>query len=398
LTHTREAERWLSTAALAQTGYGQGRRRRARISRRGEHRRSYAEEARALMRERLLDAVGALLADRDRASVTMADIARGAGVSRQTLYNEFGSRQEFAQAYVLREADRFLSAAEDAIAEHADDPEAALTAAFSGFLAAAAENPLVRAIVSGDPGSGLLALVTTRGALVVGAATVRLAVCFVATWPQLPDRDAHTSPNAPSAWRSATRCCRPAPPTAPAHRSRRCLGPTSRGSSPTARAPAARSRPARAREREAVTALVSVRGAARHRRSARRIELAAPVPFAWCDGKLRLAARPCAGESVVDFDSSASSIGWSARFRPRRASSASSAARAPPFGTRAPWMRQPNRSERGGRGPRLPARRRRAVLLRCGHRCAQRCAAAPAHTSHRATRRRARATAPTAAR
>jgi AcrR family transcriptional regulator len=152
---------------------------------------SYAEEARALMRERLLDAVDELLADRDWASVTMADIARGAGVSRQTLYNEFGSRQEFAQAYVLREADRFLSAAEDAIAEHADDPEAALTAAFSGFLAAAAENPLVRTIVAGDPGSGLLALVTTRGALVVGAATVRLAACFVATWPQLPEREAH---------------------------------------------------------------------------------------------------------------------------------------------------------------------------------------------------------------
>jgi AcrR family transcriptional regulator len=152
---------------------------------------SYAEEARALMRERLLDAVDDLLADRDWASVTMADIARGAGVSRQTLYNEFGSRQEFAQAYVLREADRFLSAAEDAIAEHADDPEAALTAAFSGFLAAAAENPLVRTIVAGYPGSGLLALVTTRGALVVGAATVRLAACFVATWPQLPEREAH---------------------------------------------------------------------------------------------------------------------------------------------------------------------------------------------------------------
>jgi AcrR family transcriptional regulator len=143
------------------------------------------------MRARLLDAVDELLAGRDWSSVTMADIARGAGVSRQTLYNEFGSRQEFAQAYVLREADRFLSAAEDAIAEHADDPEAALAAAFSGFLAAAADNPLVRAIVAGDPGGGLLALVTTRGALVVGAATARLAACFVATWPPLPERDAH---------------------------------------------------------------------------------------------------------------------------------------------------------------------------------------------------------------
>jgi AcrR family transcriptional regulator len=176
-------------------GARKGRLRGDRIARRREHRpatrRSYAEEARALLAERLLDAATDLLADRDWASVTMADIARGAGVSRQTLYNEFGSRQEFAQAYVLREADRFLGAAEDAIAERPDDPEAALTAAFTGFLAAAADNVLVRTIVAGDPGSGLLALVTTRGALVVGAATVRLAACFAATWPQLPDREAH---------------------------------------------------------------------------------------------------------------------------------------------------------------------------------------------------------------
>jgi AcrR family transcriptional regulator len=142
------------------------------------------------MRERLLDAVDELLADRDWASITMADIARGAGVSRQTLYNELGSREELAQAYVLREADRFLGAAEDAIANHPDDPEAALTAAFTGFLEAAADNPLVRAIVAGDPGSGLLALVTTRGALLVGAVTARLAAFFVATWPQLAEQQA----------------------------------------------------------------------------------------------------------------------------------------------------------------------------------------------------------------
>jgi AcrR family transcriptional regulator len=174
-----------------------GRLRGDRIARRREHRTppasrpSYAEEARALLSERLLDAAEELLADRDWPNVTMADIARGAGVSRQTLYNEFGSRQQFAQAYVLREADRFLGAAEAAIAEHPDDPEAALTAAFTGFLSSAADNPLVRTIVAGDPGSGLLALVTTRGALVVGAASVRLAACFVATWPQLSEREAH---------------------------------------------------------------------------------------------------------------------------------------------------------------------------------------------------------------
>ena len=33
----------------------------------------------------------------------MADVAAAGGVSRQTLYNEFGTRDEFAQAFVIRE-------------------------------------------------------------------------------------------------------------------------------------------------------------------------------------------------------------------------------------------------------------------------------------------------------
>jgi AcrR family transcriptional regulator len=151
---------------------------------------SFADATRELLRQRLLDAAEELLVDVDWAAITMAAVARGAGVSRQTLYNEFGSRQEFAQAFVLREADRFLGAAERAIADRADDPQAALTAAFGGFLQAAADNALVRAIVAGDPGSGLLALVTTRGALLVGVAGARLAACFAATWPQLTEKQA----------------------------------------------------------------------------------------------------------------------------------------------------------------------------------------------------------------
>jgi AcrR family transcriptional regulator len=151
---------------------------------------SFADATRELLRERLLDAADELLISHDWAAITMAAVARGAGVSRQTLYNEFGSRQEFAQAYVLREADRFVRTAEQAIADHCDDPEAALAAAFSGFLADAAENPLVRAMVSGDPSNGLVALVTTRGALVLAAATERLSAFFAATWPQLHEREA----------------------------------------------------------------------------------------------------------------------------------------------------------------------------------------------------------------
>ena len=42
------------------------------------------------------------------AAVTMAKVAGIAGVSRQTVYNEYGAKAALGQAMVLRELDRFL--------------------------------------------------------------------------------------------------------------------------------------------------------------------------------------------------------------------------------------------------------------------------------------------------
>src|SRR5205823_11801491 len=90
---------------------------------------SYRVAVRQLLRDRLLDAGHEQLAEGTWAQVTMAEIAAAAGVSRQTLYNEFGSRDEFGQALVIREGGRFLDEVEQAIGQHAEDPRAALTAA-----------------------------------------------------------------------------------------------------------------------------------------------------------------------------------------------------------------------------------------------------------------------------
>jgi AcrR family transcriptional regulator len=148
----------------------------------------YAVAARALLRDTLLDAARDLLGQRDWADITMAEIATAAGVSRQTLYSEFGSRGEFAQALFLRESDRFLADVERAVDSNLDDPAAALVAAFDVFLTAAAENPLIRAVVAGG-GDSLLPYVTTQGQLVVGQASDRLAAVIAANWPRV-DRDA----------------------------------------------------------------------------------------------------------------------------------------------------------------------------------------------------------------
>jgi AcrR family transcriptional regulator len=141
----------------------------------------YALAARELLRETLFDAARGELEHRAWSEVTMAAVAAAAGVSRQTLYKEFGSRDEFAQAFVLREADGFIGAVEGALDAHLHDPQAALTAAFGLFLSAAAEDPLIRAVVGGSP--EMLPFLTTQGRTLVHGATERLSIAITERWP-----------------------------------------------------------------------------------------------------------------------------------------------------------------------------------------------------------------------
>jgi AcrR family transcriptional regulator len=146
--------------------------------------------ARELLRNTLLDAAHELLRDRSWPEVTMAEIAVAAGVSRQTLYNEFGTRREFAQAYVLREGDRFINTVEGAIHANLDDPTVALRTAFDIFLTAASEDPLIRAIIAGNGADELLPLITTQGQPLIERAAERLADIIVGGWSQVGYGDA----------------------------------------------------------------------------------------------------------------------------------------------------------------------------------------------------------------
>ncbi|KUN36293.1 TetR family transcriptional regulator [Streptomyces longwoodensis] len=99
-------------------------------------------------RESLLDAAFAALARRPWSTVRMVDVAAAAGVSRQTLYNEFGSKDGLARALVRREADGYLAGVERALAVHGDARER-LTAAAEWTVTAAHDNALVRALLTG---------------------------------------------------------------------------------------------------------------------------------------------------------------------------------------------------------------------------------------------------------
>ena len=116
----------------------------------------------------------------------MSDVASAAGVSRQTLYKEFGSRDEFAQAFVIHVGERFLDDVDAAVREHLDDPRAAIGAALGMFLRAAGDDPVVRILLSDDGTGGMLPFVTTQGMPVVVFATARLFETIRDGWPEAP--------------------------------------------------------------------------------------------------------------------------------------------------------------------------------------------------------------------
>lgn len=103
-------------------------------------------------RDSLLDAAYTALARRPWSAVRMVDVAAAAGVSRQTLYNEFGSKDGLARALVRREADAYLAGVERALTGPADPGAGArerLTAAAEWTAASARDSVLVRALLTG---------------------------------------------------------------------------------------------------------------------------------------------------------------------------------------------------------------------------------------------------------
>jgi AcrR family transcriptional regulator len=94
----------------------------------------------------------------------MSRLADAVGVSRQTVYNEIGSKPNLAEAMVLAELGRFLAVVDTAFDAHPDDLVAAVRAAVRGVLELARRNSLLHAVVSATHGAGtdLLPPLTTH--------------------------------------------------------------------------------------------------------------------------------------------------------------------------------------------------------------------------------------------
>jgi AcrR family transcriptional regulator len=124
-------------------------------------------------RERVVAAAAELTLEVGWAGVTMGKLADRVGVSRQTVYNEVGSKPQLAEEMVLAELAKFLAVVDQAFDTQSDDLVEAIRSASRGVLELARRNALLQAVVSASYGAEteLLPLLTTRNDALVQTAT-----------------------------------------------------------------------------------------------------------------------------------------------------------------------------------------------------------------------------------
>jgi AcrR family transcriptional regulator len=139
------------------------------------------------VRDHTLDAAYRLAVEQGWDQVRVGAIAEQIGVSRPTLYREFGNKEGIGEALVLREADQFLTAVRDTLTREDDDLGGAIAAAIRLTLTLGTENPLLHAMLtaSRSGGDSLLPFLTSRSQPLLTAATTMLRTWFAERHPEL---------------------------------------------------------------------------------------------------------------------------------------------------------------------------------------------------------------------
>jgi AcrR family transcriptional regulator len=145
----------------------------------------YAAEAQGLLRNSILDAVDELVRRNGWVGTSMARVAGVAGVSRQTVYNEFGSRQAIAQAYINRRLDKLLDSISKELTSEKDLADS-LYRVFELFFELVDE-PLIQTVIAGGTVDGNL-IVMIRA--LNERATEQLSSIIKQIRPELSDYDA----------------------------------------------------------------------------------------------------------------------------------------------------------------------------------------------------------------
>jgi len=147
----------------------------------------FQDAVRSLLRDRLLDAAAELTNACGWARTRMSGIAERAGVSRGTVYNEFGSKEALAEAMILREMETFLAGVRTELDAHRDDLVEGIVAAAEYALTAAASNQVLKEILTGGtgPDGDLLPLLTTQAEPFLAIANATLTAYVRQDWPDL---------------------------------------------------------------------------------------------------------------------------------------------------------------------------------------------------------------------
>ena len=124
-----------------------------------------ATEVRSTTRSRILDAAFEAVRDFGVSRTTVEDVAQRAGLSRQTVYRYFPSKEHLVLALVLREEEKFIEGTRVAFSSH-DDLTEAFEAAISFCLQYAREHPLLDRLLATDQET-FLPYLTVKGLPVI---------------------------------------------------------------------------------------------------------------------------------------------------------------------------------------------------------------------------------------
>jgi AcrR family transcriptional regulator len=142
------------------------------------------EAFRREVRERALDVARQRTLERGWQQVRFVEIADAVGVSRPTMYSEFGSKAGLGEALVLSETSQFLTGIIAAISACTDDLAAAAKAALRYTVLSAHDNPLLHGMLTNAGDADLLLLLTSKSGPVLTAAITVLSQWFAEHFPQ----------------------------------------------------------------------------------------------------------------------------------------------------------------------------------------------------------------------
>jgi AcrR family transcriptional regulator len=138
-------------------------------------------------RQRILDAALTVMSRYGLTRLALEDVAREAGVSRQTVYRYVRSRDGLIQDTILREEEVFFVRMRAAAEEHRQ-LRPALEAAITAALLAAREHPLLDRLLATEP-EALLPYLTDGAGPVLAAARPVVTELLGRYVPHLPAAD-----------------------------------------------------------------------------------------------------------------------------------------------------------------------------------------------------------------